>query len=114
MSSLPVGALATPGAHGVVVSLPTVADIVRYETGALSLRAGYPRFVEHATVRALTALVAARLGGGAGASAASFCSRPRTFVFDGWTIVLEQISIGVVGDRLPITVRVIKHYAIKG
>jgi len=46
-------------------------------------------------------------------SVLAFCSRPRTFVFDGWTIVLEQISIGVDKDRLPITVRVVKHYAIQ-
>lgn len=45
------------GAHAIVVSLPTLRDVIGYETGEervkSALRTGYPRFVEHASLKSL-------------------------------------------------------------
>lgn len=51
MTSLPVGALCPDSPHAVVVSLPTVDSVMRYETGCEKIKSlvtvGYPRFVQH-------------------------------------------------------------------
>lgn len=45
------------GAHAIVVSLPTLRDVIGYETGEervkAALQTGYPRFVEHTSLKSL-------------------------------------------------------------
>lgn len=57
-ANAPLGAVWPPtSSHGVVVSLPTLADVIAYETGcpivSAAITCGYPRFVQHSCVRAL-------------------------------------------------------------
>lgn len=51
--------------HGVVLSLPTLADVIGYELGepavARKVRSGYPRFVQHVYINALMKDIRERL-----------------------------------------------------
>lgn len=58
MIDLPLGALCPINPHAVVVSLPTIRDVIGYETGCPRVKAavtvGYPRFVLHKYVCTLS------------------------------------------------------------
>jgi hypothetical protein len=62
---LATGANAPPSPHSVLVSLPTLASVVGYETGDPAVTrlvsAGYPRFVEGALLAAVQDALASRL-----------------------------------------------------
>jgi hypothetical protein len=72
---LPVGAVYPPSQHAVVVSLPTIASVVGYETGCPTIKravtVGYPRFVQHRLVCRLREHAASRLRDGFGVPAAA-------------------------------------------
>ena len=66
-AQLPLGVSAPiSSSHATVLSLPTLANLIGYETGCPSVRGavragGYPRFVQHAWIRQLTVVVIGRL-----------------------------------------------------
>lgn len=74
----PLGARVPDSTHAVVVSLPTMADLIGYETAApetmAHIRTGYPRFKRHPFVERL-ALAFAREVGAAGRALFPVCSR---------------------------------------
>ncbi len=74
----PLGARVPDSTHAVVVSLPTMADVIGYEEGcaetAASLKTGYPRFKRHPYIERAAILLAERVGV-AGRALFPVCSR---------------------------------------
>lgn len=62
MPAYPLGSNLTGSPHSVCLSLPTMGDVIGYETCDSrvheAIRSGYPRFVEHTWIRQLTAHLA--------------------------------------------------------